>query len=404
MLMPSYIHPWSCWAANQLPPPFPLVLLDFGKMPTSSFHPVPDSSSLGKSSQVNSSPSPGPRPQSAWKSVFRFPNSSSKKLPSNGTSSETLSHSPVYFNVAPVTPNLSIIPVSDLSDQRSSYNSSNTQSSDSIGIMSSGGRYETQRKDTYPLYSSPKSTDTSSRSRQHTKSERTRPITTMSRVKQQAGNASQLSCPATTITPTYPRLRLNGPLSPKSMGATASRFIRRVASAPNAKGLFSIGSKSLPATKNGFLAPADTISPLLPPISSSMEQGTDSLETLSSGSSRGQISRAIHTSTPPYGKLTSGLTLPPVPGKTAFRRTYSSNSIKVRQVRYYYMVGQLPPFILYYPSKVEVGPSSFSKIKMLGKGDVGRVYLVREKKSDKLYAMKGNRDFSFTTPLCGAEC
>ncbi len=31
-------------------------------------------------------------------------------------------------------------------------------------------------------------------------------------------------------------------------------------------------------------------------------------------------------------------------------------------------------------SQVEVGPSSFSKIKMLGKGDVGRVYLVREKK------------------------
>lgn len=56
------------------------------------------------------------------------------------------------------------------------------------------------------------------------------------------------------------------------------------------------------------------------------------------------------------------------PGKVAFRRTYSSNSIKVRQV--------------------EVGPSSFVKIKMLGKGDVGRVYLVREKKTDKLYAMK----------------
>lgn len=26
---------------------------------------------------------------------------------------------------------------------------------------------------------------------------------------------------------------------------------------------------------------------------------------------------------------------------------------------------------------------------MLGKGDVGRVYLVREKKTDKLFAMKG---------------
>ena len=53
----------------------------------------------------------------------------------------------------------------------------------------------------------------------------------------------------------------------------------------------------------------------------------------------------------------------------AFRRTYSSNSIKVRNV--------------------EVGPSSFEKIKLLGKGDVGKVYLVREKKSSRLYAMKG---------------
>ncbi|KAH8154797.1 uncharacterized protein LAJ45_01328 [Morchella importuna] len=51
-----------------------------------------------------------------------------------------------------------------------------------------------------------------------------------------------------------------------------------------------------------------------------------------------------------------------------FRRTYSSNSIKVRNV--------------------EVGPGSFDKIKLLGKGDVGKVYLVREKKSNRLYAMK----------------
>jgi len=56
------------------------------------------------------------------------------------------------------------------------------------------------------------------------------------------------------------------------------------------------------------------------------------------------------------------------PGKAAFRRTYSSNSIKIRSV--------------------EVDPSSFLKIKLLGKGDVGRVYLVREKKSNKLFAMK----------------
>lgn len=52
-----------------------------------------------------------------------------------------------------------------------------------------------------------------------------------------------------------------------------------------------------------------------------------------------------------------------------FPRTYSSNSIKVKDV--------------------EVGPASFDKIKMIGKGDVGKVYLVREKKSSKLFAMKG---------------
>ncbi|KAI8057587.1 kinase-like domain-containing protein [Gilbertella persicaria] len=50
------------------------------------------------------------------------------------------------------------------------------------------------------------------------------------------------------------------------------------------------------------------------------------------------------------------------------RRTYSSSSIKVK--------------------KVEVGPSSFVKIRMLGKGDVGKVYMVKQKGTDKLFAMK----------------
>jgi hypothetical protein len=48
---------------------------------------------------------------------------------------------------------------------------------------------------------------------------------------------------------------------------------------------------------------------------------------------------------------------------------------------------------------VEVGPSSFTKIKMLGKGDVGRVYLVREKKTNKLYAMKGNANLTLALGL-----
>lgn len=61
--------------------------------------------------------------------------------------------------------------------------------------------------------------------------------------------------------------------------------------------------------------------------------------------------------------------LPPPTTNLAFRRTYSSNSIKVRSV--------------------EVSPASFDKVKLIGKGDVGKVYLVREKKSNRLYAMKG---------------
>eukprot|EP01137_Pigoraptor_chileana_P009746 Opistho-2@58445 len=41
------------------------------------------------------------------------------------------------------------------------------------------------------------------------------------------------------------------------------------------------------------------------------------------------------------------------------------------------------------PSPVQrVGPESFNKIKLLGKGDVGRVYLVSKKDNDELYAMK----------------
>ncbi|MBE3050422.1 hypothetical protein IMZ48_49600, partial [Candidatus Bathyarchaeota archaeon] len=56
-----------------------------------------------------------------------------------------------------------------------------------------------------------------------------------------------------------------------------------------------------------------------------------------------------------------------------YRRTYSSNSIKIRSV--------------------EVGPQSFDKVKLIGKGDVGKVYLVREKKSSRLYAMKGMSPF-----------
>lgn len=152
------------------------------------------------------------------------------------------------------------------------------------------------------------------------------------------------------------------------MSASASRFIRRVASAPNAKGLFFAGSRSSATTKNGFLAPGDIIPPV-PPLAPSSEKGTDSLETLSSSSSKGINGLLSPPATAPVLSVKdrpNGAN--ETPGKVAFKRTYSSNSIKIREV--------------------EVGPSDFVKIRMLGKGDVGRVYLVREKKAHKLFAMK----------------
>lgn len=61
-------------------------------------------------------------------------------------------------------------------------------------------------------------------------------------------------------------------------------------------------------------------------------------------------------------------TLDPKILKSMNRRSYAANSVKVR--------------------RVQVGPSSFSKIRMLGKGDVGKVYLVKQKGTDKTMAMK----------------
>lgn len=40
---------------------------------------------------------------------------------------------------------------------------------------------------------------------------------------------------------------------------------------------------------------------------------------------------------------------------------------------------------------VQVGPQDFEKVRMLGKGDVGKVYLVKHKETSQLYALKGKK-------------
>ena len=128
-----------------------------------------------------------------------------------------------------------------------------------------------------------------------------------------------------------------------------ARKLRRVASAPNAQGLLSSKKEEeRPSTANLDKEPLAH-----DPTDSSLSMAEHNKgHLLPVPDADGNI--------PSPGQIRNSL---------AFRRTYSSNSIKVREV--------------------EVGPGSFDKIKLIGKGDVGKVYLVREKRSTRLYAMKG---------------
>lgn len=130
-----------------------------------------------------------------------------------------------------------------------------------------------------------------------------------------------------------------------------ARKLRRVASAPNAQGLFKPSkTDDRPATAGLGKEPLVQI-PGEPSLGMVDHEGDHMLPVPS-----------VDGTLPLPGQIRQSI---------AFRRTYSSNSIKVRNV--------------------EVGPGSFDKIKLIGKGDVGKVYLVREKKSSRLYAMKGKR-------------
>jgi protein-serine/threonine kinase len=159
--------------------------------------------------------------------------------------------------------------------------------------------------------------------------------------------------------PDTPTLTVNAASGADDQATTAgkeelARRLRRVASAPNAQGLFSKskGSADRPATAELGKEP------LAQNTSSNTLTLVDSKTTGANG----------HLPIPTQDGL-GALQPPNIKQAMQFRRTYSSNSIKVRDV--------------------EVGPSSFDKIKLIGKGDVGKVYLVREKKSTRLYAMKG---------------
>ena len=290
-------------------------------------------------------PPVSPKTSNHWKSVFRFANTSSKKLSSNSPTlavdTSFISNSTAHIpTTTPITATPSLTPSSLLSDRRSSYGSYNTLSSDSNGgrtLVNSRGPQTTSYSSYPPQQQSPKAVDLPfSKSRSHLKSDKQRSHLSSNpnspRPKPLTCDPSQ---PSFIDFPGPPKSRSNhGPLSPKSMSASASRFLRRVASAPNIKGLFSLGSRSTSSTmKNGLLAPTEVVPPLPLLVSSSSEHGTNSLETMSSGSSRGVSLK--HTPPGSFSqsrKMPGGSAVADGPARLAFRRTYSSNSIKVRQV------------------------------------------------------------------------
>lgn len=173
--------------------------------------------------------------------------------------------------------------------------------------------------------------------------------------------------------PDTPSLKIHGPdgTTAKEQATNATkeelaRKLRRVASAPNAQGLFNHGKGSGERPATAELGKE----PLIQGENAASLGFADAKTTLAADSGG--------LSVPENDGL--GALPPPNQNSLAFRRTYSSNSIKVRTV--------------------EVGPASFDKIKLIGKGDVGKVYLVREKKSSRLYAMKGKFFSIFIITRC----
>jgi protein-serine/threonine kinase len=180
-----------------------------------------------------------------------------------------------------------------------------------------------------------------------------------------------------TKTPKIPEMSLDTQVNDNSGSANGntnlvppkglfSRNLRRVASAPNGiKQMLGVSSQASDSSNPASPAPTATAAgssagtSTTPPPTSTLSEKKEAHSANNSTSNLLSIPGS-GTSTPKRSRAGSK--------SSTYNRTYSSSSIKIRDV--------------------EVGPASFSKVKLLGKGDVGKVYLVREKKSHHLYAMK----------------
>lgn len=326
------------------------------------------------------SPTTPPPSALSWKSAFRFGKSSKK----NNTTlavrhpSIPLDNSPVleirtqdtlraHKSQSELTLSNSTVPPTPASTLgRQSYQSynSNSCSSDSQGQSTHPAAASRTDFDSRPGSKSRPPSPTRSpvtqffSSKSQSKSDKYRFLSRGSHTKLPTAdppvNSSQLSFRIPTPPSHQQGERGNNNKSEK--GNVATRFIRRVASAPNAKGLFSGNSnnssgnlRSGSTTRNGLLAPAGPVPPL-PTMNvpnggggvnagggAGSEKGTDSLDTVSSQSSKSApgknyrstraLSNASASKSATYLKP-----IDPAQQRAAMRRTYSSNSIKIRSV------------------------------------------------------------------------
>lgn len=284
-----------------------------------------------------------PTHSTSWRNMFRV---SSKKARAN-THEPHLTLDTQHFMSTPDTSIAAFdsrpeppaqLPLTPASINRYSYNSSDTHSSDSGTRRRQrlvAAPTETRSSSPSPSQTAAVSSHMVAASRTRSKSDKADKVKRLGRKPPQTASSSQQSFKVSHTPPRHGGGGGGGPLSPRSMSASASRFIRRVASAPNTKNLFSRDARYSPTShgsKNGLLSPAEIVPPMPSTIPSSSEQEEHSLETLSSRSSRGPSRARAHTTQgKPLGTRDRPATDGP-PGRAPFRRTYSSNSIKVGHV------------------------------------------------------------------------
>jgi protein-serine/threonine kinase len=307
------IHP------SPLPSPLLVMLSDYHVHPH-----LPSPPSSSSSSQTHVLPrSPS---TTSWKSKLRFGNPL-KRLAINPTLKLDTRSTPSSAASSFRTPVSAIpdFPPQPTSNHRTSNHSSSTQSSDSLGTpppTNATKRGHEHAHYPYPFHS-PIDGAHHSQARQRTKSEKQRIVNARSPNKVNSAHPLQSHYHFSPAIPSKPSAQFSPPASPKTgIGASATRFLRRVASAPNVKNLFSSGSRSA-TVKNGMLVPAEPLPTI--PATTADQGGTDSSETLSSSSCLGRSTR-LGRSGSSAPRASDGIP------KAPFRRTYSSNSIKVRSV------------------------------------------------------------------------